>query len=100
MSSKIQFSKKVGSRGVSAIRCRVVLEFFCRKWKFQGPSKLPAANSRSGSTEGHGASGDLFAMRGAVGRVRVFFEVGCEKMAGEEINCEKDVKLRKHFVSN
>ena len=56
------------------------------------PSKLPAANPRSGSTEGHGASGDLFAMRGAVGRVRVFFEVGCEKMAEQ--------KLRNHFVSN
>ena len=42
-------------------------------------SKLPAANSRSGSTEGHGASGDLFAMRGAFGRVRVFFEIGCEE---------------------
>ena len=24
------------------------------------PSKLPAANSRSGSTEGHGANGNLF----------------------------------------
>ena len=31
------------------------------KWKFKGPSKLPAANSRSGSTEGHGANGNLFA---------------------------------------
>ena len=26
------------------------------------PSKLPAANSRSGSTEGHGANGNLFSM--------------------------------------
>ena len=69
-------------------------------WLISVPSKLPAANSRSGSTEGHGASGDLFAMRGAVGRVRVFFEVGCEKMAGGEINCEKDLKLRTHFVTN
>ena len=44
------------------------------------PYKLPAANSRSGSTEGHGASGDLFAMRGAFGRVRVFFEIESEKV--------------------
>ena len=47
--------------------------------EIRGPSKLPAANSRSGSTEGHGASGNLFSAGGAVGRVRFFFEVGCEK---------------------
>ena len=60
-------------------------------------SKLPAANSRSGSTEGHGASGDLFAMRGAVGRVRVFFEVGCEKMA-EKI--EKSFRFQSIFLNS
>ena len=30
--------------------------------RFGVPSKLPAANSRSGSTEGHGANGNLFLM--------------------------------------
>ena len=53
---------------------------FCATLVIWVPSKLPAANSRSGSTEGHGASGDLFAMRGAFGRVRVFFEIESEKV--------------------
>ena len=33
---------------------------FGATWLISVPSKLPAANSRSGSTEGHGASGNLF----------------------------------------
>ena len=32
---------------------------FDATWVILVPSKLPAANSRSGSTEGHGASGNL-----------------------------------------
>ena len=90
--------RKVGSKTLWLGKSQTFGHNCSRKWCPEGGSKLPAANSRSGSTEGHGASGDLFAMRGAVGRVRVFFEVGCEKMAGGEINCEKDFKLRNHIL--
>ena len=63
-------------------------------------SKLPAANSRSGSTEGQGASGNLFSA-GVLSVVCGFSsKLDVKKMAGEEKDCAKDVKLRNHFVSN
>ena len=37
---------------------------------------------------------------GAVSHVRVFFELDVKKIAKAENKCEKDVKLRNHFVSN
>ena len=66
----------------------------------KGPSKLPAANSRSGSTEGHGASGNLFST-GVLSVVCGFSsKLDVKNMVVEEKYCEKDVKLRNHFVSN
>ena len=63
-------------------------------------SKLPAANSRSASTECHGASGNLFSA-GVLSVVCGFSsKLDVKKMAGEEKDCAKDVKLRNHFVSN
>ena len=69
--------------------------------EFLGPFKLPAANSRYGSTEGQCASGNLFSTgvcsRSCAGFLWNWMR---KNMAGEETNCEKDVKLRNHFVSN
>ena len=73
---------------------------FRRKEKFRVPSKLPAANSRSGSTEGHGANGNLFAA-GVLSVVCGFSsKLDVKIMVAEEKDCAKDVKLRNHFVSN
>ena len=64
------------------------------------PSKLPAANSRSGSTEGHGANGNLFSM-GVLSVVCGFsLKLYAKKHGRRETNCDKDFKLRNHFVSN
>ena len=47
--------------------------------RIRGPSKLPAANSRSGSTEGHGANGNLCATGVLLAVCRFFSKLAVKK---------------------
>ena len=53
-----------GGTGGERVRHHLILclRLLAEHDRFLVPSKLPAANSGSGSTEGHGANGNLFSM--------------------------------------
>ena len=59
---KIKRNKKTAPKNKREDEHIAFWNTFYQKCKLKGPSKLPAANSRSGSTEGHGANGYLFSM--------------------------------------